>query len=454
MSETIVAISTPSGVGATAIVRLSGRDSLSITCLLTKKNKFIPRYATLTSIYSTTGELIDEVIVIYFRAPHSYTREEVCEIQCHGGMISVRMILDTCITQGARLAEPGEFSKRAFLNGRIDFSQVNAISRLITTRSQKAAKIFIRQLKGDLGKFVGDFREGLLHLLAYSEVMIDYSEEDIPTQTYRDILLQIKSMKEKLERIFEFSSMRQGTIDGYRICIIGKPNVGKSSLLNAILLYDRAITSPIAGTTRDTIEESVQIDGYNVRLIDTAGIHQSDNEVEIKGIEKSIQAIKDSDVVLAVFDISSELDNEDKKIITLLNSQAQKPCVIVLNKGDLRPKIEFEDINNICNATYHYVRLSAMEVQESASKIKKILGKILQDDDVGDEIFLSSVHQLQAISQTINALQRASDVFEKFKFELFSYNITEAIEAISSITKPYNISEVFDKMFEEFCLGK
>lgn len=454
MAETIVAVSTPSGVGATAIVRLSGDDALSIVCLLTKKNEFIPRHATLTSIYNTANELIDEAIVIYFCAPHSYTREEVCEVQCHGGTISARMILEACIAQGARLAESGEFSRRAFLNGRIDFSQVNAISKLIVTKSQKAAKILVRQLKGDLGRFVEDSRESLLRLLAHSEMMIDYSEEDIPTDIFESILSQIDSLKTRLERVFEFSSMRQGMIEGYRMCIIGKPNVGKSSLLNTILLYDRAITSPIAGTTRDTIEESIQIDGHNIRLIDTAGIRQSGDEIEIKGIEKSIETIKDSDVVLAVFDASSELDNEDKEIISLLNKHVQKPCVIVLNKSDLSSKIGFEDINKMCNMTYEWIELSALEVQKSAFSIRKILGKILQDDEIDDEILLSSTYQLQAVSQAINALQKASEVFESFKLELFSYNITEAIEAISSITKPYDVSEVFDKMFTEFCLGK
>ncbi|PAF49175.1 tRNA uridine-5-carboxymethylaminomethyl(34) synthesis GTPase MnmE [Helicobacter sp. 12S02232-10] len=452
--DTIVAISTPQGNGAMAIVRMSGSKAFIITHKLTKKNNFSPRYATLCSIYNDFDELIDEAIVIYFKAPFSYTREDVCEIQCHGGLISAKMILEACLKAGARLANAGEFSKRAFLNGRIDFSQVSALAKLIEAKSQNAAKVLVRQLKGELGNFVEETRESLLRLLAYSEVMIDYSEEDIPSDMSVGILSQLETIMGRLQGIYEFSSMRQGMVDGYRLSIIGKPNVGKSSVLNAILLYDRAITSPIAGTTRDTIEESIQIEGNIVKIIDTAGIRGTKDSIEALGIQKSIQAARESDMILAIFDASTKSDKDDKDILNLLNEFPDKRCIIAFNKNDLPAVLDFKEIEKSLKIPYQSISINAKDSQKCALKLKEIFSSILKQDEIGEEILLTSVFQIQAIEKTIKSIQEAINVFESRELELFSYNISDALEAISSITHPYDISEMFDKMFGEFCLGK
>lgn len=449
--DTIVAISTPIGVGAMSVIRLSGKNSYNILKKITHKNDFSPRYATLTPIYNVSGEIIDEAIVIYFKAPFSYTREEVCEIQCHGGTISARMILETCLEYNARLAMPGEFSKRAFLNGRIDLSQVNALSKIINAKNEKIVKILSKQLYGELGRFVDESRDKLLSILAHCEVMIDYSEEDIPLDIIENIKFSLAELKNKFQNIYEFSKMKQGLVDGYCLSIIGKPNVGKSSLLNAIVLYDRAIISPVAGTTRDTIEECINIDGNIIRLIDTAGIRKSQDEIEKIGIQKSIDSINRSDIILVVFDTSRELDFEDFEVIDLLNN-SNKKYIIILNKIDLEPKINEKEIS--LNNAYEVLRLSSKNSQDCTIKIKEILSKILTENEVGDEILLTSVYQLESIKKALDDLNKALDVFENLELELFSYNINEAIANISSITKPYDISEMFDKMFGEFCLGK
>ncbi|MDO7253622.1 tRNA uridine-5-carboxymethylaminomethyl(34) synthesis GTPase MnmE [Helicobacter cappadocius] len=453
-NRTIVAISTPIGIGATAIVRISGQKALEITQKITKKINFIPRYATLCCVYNSSEEILDEVIVIYFKAPASYTREDVCEIQCHGGVVSAKIILQTCLERGAILAAPGEFSKRAFLNGRIDFSQINALSKIIQSKSERASKILAKQLKGELGRFVDDLRQNLLRVLAHSEVMIDYSEEDIPSNIISNISLQIKEIQGILKSVYEFSKMRQGIIDGHRLSIIGKPNVGKSSVLNAILLYERAITSPIAGTTRDTIEESVNIEGNVIRIVDTAGIRNSKDEIESLGIKKSIDSMFESDIILAVFDLSRNIDNEDIEIIKLLNTQKNKHCIIAFNKSDLSPAFSHADIQNLIKIPYENIKISTKDLQNCTLLLKKTFVKVLQKDEVGDEILLTSEFQLEAIKKAIESLENAACVFEKLELELFSYNITEAISHISSITQPYEIGEMFDKMFGEFCLGK
>ncbi|PAF53315.1 tRNA uridine-5-carboxymethylaminomethyl(34) synthesis GTPase MnmE [Helicobacter sp. 13S00482-2] len=453
-NNTIVAISTPIGIGATAIVRMSGKKALQIALEITKKTNFSPRYATLCCVYNNKDEILDEVIVIYFKNPASYTREDVCEIQCHGGIIAAKMILQVCLEKGATLAAPGEFSKRAFLNGRIDFSQINALSKIIQSTSEKASKILAKQLKGELGKFVDNLREDLLRVLAYSEVMIDYGEEDIPADIISNIDSQIQKIQNLLKSVYEFSKMRQGIIDGHHMSIIGKPNVGKSSVLNAILLYDRAITSPIAGTTRDTIEENINIEGNIIRIIDTAGIRKTQDEIESLGITKSINSIFQSDIILAVFDSSRILDNEDMEIIRLLNTQENKHCIITLNKSDLPPMFELKDIEELIQIPYEGIKISTKTPEKCALALKEIFAKILAKDEIGDEILLTSEFQLQAIKKAICSLENASDVFKNLELELFSYNITEAITNICNITQPYEISEMFDKMFGEFCLGK
>ena len=329
-SDTITAIATANGIGSIAIIRISGDKALFIAKILSKKNDFSPRHATLTTLYNAENELIDEAIVIYFKAPYSFTAEEVVEIQCHGGFIVAQSILKATLNAGARLARAGEFSKRAFFNGRIDLSEAEAIAQLIEAKSEDSAKILAAQMKGSLKTYIEQVRDDIIHILAYSEVTIDYAEEDLPKDLVKQIKEKLELLKISLNKTLLASKSREGLMQGFKVAIVGKPNVGKSSLLNALLNFNRAIVSDIAGTTRDTIEEQVKIGTHLIRIVDTAGIREAHDEIERIGIERSIEAIEQSDIVLALFDASRELDNEDKEILELINTNAANKEILYI----------------------------------------------------------------------------------------------------------------------------
>ena len=346
LDETIAAIATANGIGSIAIIRISGEKALEIAKKLSKKTDFTPRNATLTTIYDKENKLIDEAIVIYFKGPFSFTAEDVVEIQCHGGFIVAQSILKATLNAGARLADAGEFSKRAFFNGRIDLSEAEAIAQLIEAKSEDAAKILASQMKGALKHFIEDVRDEIIHILAFSEVSIDYAEEDLPEDLVSQIKAKLDELYKLLEKTLVASKSREGLMQGFRVAIVGKPNVGKSSLLNALLNFNRAIVSDIAGTTRDTIEEQVKIGTHLIKIVDTAGIREASDEIEKIGIERSLEAIQESDIVVALFDASRKSDNEDTQILKLIKEYAKsKNVIFVKNKIDLEDKLLLEDMN-------------------------------------------------------------------------------------------------------------
>ena len=446
MYNSIAAIATAHGVSSISIIRVSGDMALSIANKISKLEKITPRHAHLTSLYNSNNELIDHAIMIYFASPHSFTGEEIVEFQCHGGMIVAQEILDTILSYGVRLAEPGEFSKRAFLNGKIDLSEAEAISKLIEAKSVDAAKILAKQMKGELKLFVDESREELLRSLAYSEVMIDYAEEDIPDDTMQSITTQLNSLSAKMEHIVDASHRRRGLIEGFRVAIIGKPNVGKSSLLNSLLSYDRAIVSDIAGTTRDTIEEQVRIGSHIIRLVDTAGIRESEDMIEKIGIERSISSIEDADVVIALFDYSRDFDDEDRKIFSILKSLEDKHIIVALNKIDLKQKLQMPESNN-----FDIVKVSA---KKEFVKLTEKLEKLFDSIGEGEELMLISARQIEAVTKAKHSIDEAKTPLLDGELEFFSYHLQEAVKYISSISKPYDSEEILDKMFGEFCLGK
>jgi len=446
MASTIAAIATASGVASISIIRVSGERSLEIAKKITQKETLVPRTTYLTSLYNHEEALIDQAIVIYFAAPKSFTGEDIVEFQCHGGMVVAQEILETTLAYGAVLAQPGEFSKRAFLNGKMDLTKAEAVSKLIEAKSVEAAKILAKQLKGDLKVFIDEGREAMLKVAAYAEVMIDYAEEEIPEDILSGMIQQLDTLIENMERIVTSSHRRKGLIDGFRVAIIGKPNVGKSSLLNALLSYERAIVSDIAGTTRDTIEEQVRIGGYLIRLIDTAGIREAKDQVEQIGVERSLSSIDEADVIIALFDSSRAYDEEDQKIIEILEKLEDKMLLVALNKSDL-PRV----FDRSCLASFDPIEISAVE---DFSKLTQALEERFNGIGAQEELMLISTRQIEAVEKTKEAILEAKEPLLRGELEFFSYHIQDAITALSSISKPYDSEEILDKMFGEFCLGK
>lgn len=446
MSDTIAAIATASGVSSISIIRLSGHDAVSIARHIAPKASFRPRYSDLTSLYNTSNTLIDHALVVYFQNPHSFTGEDIVEFQCHGGIVVAEEILSAVVHHGARLAEPGEFSKRAFLNGKIDLSEAEAIAKLIEAKSTDAAKILARQLKGELGAFVEQSREALLRALAFSEVMIDYAEDEMPEDILTQLLTQLQEIAVTMNRIVESSKRRRGLIEGFRVAIVGKPNVGKSSLLNALLSYDRAIVSEIAGTTRDTIEEQIRIGSHVIRLIDTAGIRESSDQIERIGVERSMRSVEESDVVIALFDGSVALDIEDEKIIELLGANPDKECIVAINKSDLESQIDRAALS-----LFEPIDISA---KQQFQNLTKALESRLNGIGESDELMLISARQIEAVERCTAEVVSAQKPLEEGELEFFSYHLQEAVKHISTITRPYDNEEILDKMFGEFCLGK
>jgi tRNA modification GTPase len=446
MSSTIVAIATASGVSSISIVRVSGDNALSLAKQITQKDNIKPRVAHLCSLYTYDKELIDQAIVLYFVNPKSFTGEDIVEFQCHGGMIVAQEILETAIAYGARLAEPGEFSKRAFLNGKIDLTKAEAIAKLIEAKSVDAAKILAKQLKGNLKGFIDESRESLLRATAYSEVMIDYAEEDMPEDILENILGQLDGLTEQIEKIVDSSHRRKGLIEGFRVAIVGKPNVGKSSLLNGLLSYDRAIVSEIAGTTRDTIEEQVRIGSHIIRLIDTAGIRKASDTIEKIGVERSLASIDEADVIIALFDGSNPFEDEDRKIMEILNDNLQKHIIVVLNKSDLIQRFDSKNLEE-----YTPIEMSTKHnLIQLTHRLEELFDSIGSDE----ELMLISTRQIDAVKRAKEAILEAKEPLLLGELEFFSYHLQDAISALGSISKPYDSEEILDKMFGEFCLGK
>lgn len=434
----IVALATPYGVGAISIIRLSGSGALEIANQICGELR--PRVAHLRELKDRFGNILDEAIVIYFKAPFSFTGEDIVEFQTHGGVVVANLIIDEILTYGARIADPGEFSKRALLNGKIDLAKAESIQGLINARSEGAAKILSRVMSGELGKFCDSLRDELISTLAYTETCIDYADDDLPSDIMEQIHQKLEQVLSKLDNIISISNSKKGLIDGYKVAIIGCPNVGKSSILNSLLNYERAIISDTPGTTRDTIEEQIKVGTHLVRIIDTAGIRHSDHDIENIGIEYSKRAANSADIIICVFDSSREIAQEDLAILDFVNS-LNKKVIFVLNKSDLEFKFNLE-----LNA----ILLSA---KDNCNALKTELESYLNSQDT-NEIMLSSNRQIKACEDAKNAIDRAISLLDESVLELFAYEINRAIKEIGSITKPLQNSEILDKMFSSFCLGK
>ncbi|EAH7111411.1 tRNA uridine-5-carboxymethylaminomethyl(34) synthesis GTPase MnmE [Campylobacter jejuni] len=442
MSDTIAAIATAHGVGSISIVRLSGERALEFALKLSHKTKLIPRHATFTKLFNQNNEIIDEAIMIYFKAPYSFTGEDIVEFQTHGGFSVSEVLLEELVSLGARLALAGEFSKRACLNGKITPLKALNIQDLILSKSALAAKIIARNMQGNLGELLEKIRTDLVKTLAFVETSIDYADDDLPS----DLLEQISTMCEEnskiLKEIYTLSQSKKGLIEGFKIAIVGKPNVGKSSLLNALLSYERAIVSDIAGTTRDTIEESFKLGTHLLRIIDTAGIRESKDTIEQIGVALSKKSLEDADIILAVFDASRVQDKEDGKIFELL-ANTDKKIFWILNKSDLENV--FKNTQN-----KNFIKLSA---QKDITLLKEELQNYLNSFD-SEGIMVSSLDLINACKISSEAIFRAKGLLEESSLELFAFELNLAINELARFTKDFQRDEILDEMFGNFCLGK
>ncbi len=442
MSDTIAAIATAHGVGSISIVRLSGERALEFALKLSHKTKLTPRHATFTKLFNQNNEIIDEAIMIYFKAPYSFTGEDIVEFQTHGGFSVSEVLLEELVSLGARLALAGEFSKRACLNGKMTPLKALNIQDLILSKSALAAKIIARNMQGNLGKLLEKIRTDLVKTLAFVETSIDYADDDLPS----DLLEQISTMCEEnskiLKEIYTLSQSKKGLIEGFKIAIVGKPNVGKSSLLNALLSYERAIVSDIAGTTRDTIEESFKLGTHLLRIIDTAGIRESKDVIEQIGVALSKKSLEDADIILAVFDASRVQDKEDEKIFDLL-ANTDKKIFWILNKSDLENV--FKNTQN-----KNFIKLSA---QKDITLLKEELQNYFNSFD-SEGIMVSSLELINACKISSEAIFRAKGLLEESSLELFAFELNLAINELARFTKDFQRDEILDEMFGNFCLGK
>ncbi len=442
MSDTIAAIATAHGVGSISIVRLSGERALEFALKLSHKTKLTPRHATFTKLFNQNNEIIDEAIMIYFKAPYSFTGEDIVEFQTHGGFSVSEVLLEELVSLGARLALAGEFSKRACLNGKMTPLKALNIQDLILSKSALAAKIIARNMQGNLGELLEKIRTDLVKTLAFVETSIDYADDDLPF----DLLEQISTMCEEnskiLKEIYTLSQSKKGLIEGFKIAIVGKPNVGKSSLLNALLSYERAIVSDIAGTTRDTIEESFKLGTHLLRIIDTAGIRESKDTIEQIGVALSKKSLEDADIILAVFDASRVQDKEDEKIFELL-ANTDKKIFWILNKSDLENV--FKNTQN-----KNFIKLSA---QKDITLLKEELQNYLNSFD-SEGIMVSSLDLINACKISSEAIFRAKGLLEESSLELFAFELNLAINELARFTKDFQRDEILDEMFGNFCLGK
>ncbi len=442
MSDTIAAIATAHGVGSISIVRLSGERALEFALKLSHKTKLTHRHATFTKLFNQNNEIIDEAIMIYFKAPYSFTGEDIVEFQTHGGISVSEVLLEELVSLGARLALAGEFSKRACLNGKMTPLKALNIQDLILSKSALAAKIIARNMQGNLGELLEKIRTDLVKTLAFVETSIDYADDDLPS----DLLEQISTMCEEnskiLKEIYTLSQSKKGLIEGFKIAIVGKPNVGKSSLLNALLSYERAIVSDIAGTTRDTIEENFKLGTHLLRIIDTAGIRESKDTIEQIGVALSKKSLEDADIILAVFDASRVQDKEDEKIFDLL-ANTDKKIFWILNKSDLENV--FKNTQN-----KNFIKLSA---QKDITLLKEELQNYLNSFD-SEGIMVSSLDLINACKISSEAIFRAKGLLEESSLEFFAFELNLAINELARFTKDFQRDEILDEMFGNFCLGK
>jgi tRNA modification GTPase len=454
--STIAAISTAPGNAGIGIIRLSGDDCFKILKKIFKpKNKgeikgYTIKYGNI--VKSENDEIIDEVLVSYFVAPKSYTKENMCEINSHGGIVVENQILEECLKNGAVLAEPGEFTKRAFMNGRIDLSQAEAVIDIINSKTEKEMMVAQRHLEGSLSKKIKDIQGEILNLMADIEASIDYPEYDIEETTNKKINDTLNSVEEKLLKLK--NSFENGKIlkEGIKTAIIGKPNVGKSSLLNLILGENRAIVSDIEGTTRDTIEEYINIKGIPLKIVDTAGIRKTNDEVEKIGVERSINNISNAELIIALFDDSRTFDDQDQKILDLIEG---KKTIILINKIDLGKNLikENEKLKKFKNNIIEFSTINETGLDKLYNKIEELF-KLNELDCENTEIITNNRHKQQILYALEDVAKGRESLETHMPVDITAICLKDVLERLAEITGENVSEDIINEIFKKFCLGK
>ncbi len=459
ISDTIAAISTAVGEGGIGIIRLSGPEAIEIANQifqgqvgdLKEVESYSAHYGNI--INPTNKEVIDEVITLVMKEPKTYTKEDVVEIDCHGGSVVTHKILEIVIEAGARLAEPGEFSKRAFLNGRIDLAQAEAVIDLINSQTETALKAALNQLEGGLSKQVNQIRDNLIELLANLEATIDFPEDEIKGFSSAEIEAKLNLLEEKIDDLLATSKKGKIIKEGIKTAIIGRPNVGKSSLLNALLREKRAIVTDIPGTTRDVIEEVINIDGIPVKIIDTAGIREAADEVEKIGVERTQKALSEAGLVLLVIDINEGITKEDKKLMEKIKN---KKSVVIANKVDLEQQLfDFKAVKSIL-PDKEIVKTSAIE-KEGIEKLEEVISNLVISGGVkGEEsALITNVRHKNALKRAKNFINDSKQTFNKgLANDFITIDLRSALEALGEITGDSIDEDIIDRIFADFCLGK
>jgi tRNA modification GTPase len=459
--DTIAAISTPLGEGGIGIVRLSGKDSVEIAekIFSSPKKKSLKNMESYRIIHGHihdpfTGQKIDEVLVTLMKSPYSYTKEDVVEINCHGGMITLRKTLELVLRQGARLADPGEFTRRAFLNGRIDLSQAEAVLDLIRSRTDESRRIALEQLQGGLSEKITALRDRIMEICVNVEAYIDFPEDEIETASKQDLSASMKNISRDIETLLKTYDEARFFREGLSTAIVGRPNVGKSSLLNALLKKDRAIVTEVPGTTRDVIEEYLNINGLPLRIMDTAGIRNVEDIAEREGVKRSLKSIENVDLVIAIFDRSEPLKTEDFEVIEKINN---KNAIIVLNKCDLPAAIQQNSLTSfILHPSSFILNISATRGDGLEELKDAIFNSCLKDwKEEREGVVVTNLRHKTSIENALASLDRSVKALtDNQPIEIIALELRDSLDKLGEIVGAVTTEDILNRIFNDFCIGK
>ena len=456
--DTITSISTPMGEGAIGIVRLSGPQAIEIGDTLYKGKKKLSEVDTHTINYGhiidpETNETVEEVMISVLRAPKTFTREDIIEINCHGGILTINRILELTMTYGARMAEPGEYTKRAFLNGRIDLSQAEAVMDFIRSKTDRASKVAMNQIEGRLSDLIKKQRQSILEILAQVEVNIDYPEyDDVEDATTEFLLEQSKNIKEEINRLLETGTQGKIMREGLSTVIVGRPNVGKSSMLNNLIQDNKAIVTEVAGTTRDVLEEYVNVRGVPLRLVDTAGIRDTEDIVEKIGVERSRKALSEADLILFVLNNNEPLTEDDQTLYEVVKNE---DVIVIINKTDLEPRLDIDEVKEMIG-DMPLIQTSMLK-QEGIDELEIQIRDLFFGGDVQnqDMTYVSNSRHISLLKQARQSIQDAIDAAESgIPMDMVQIDLTRTWEILGEIIGESASDELIDQLFSQFCLGK